>query len=235
VTQRRLPLAVTPEIDRVAAMSQDVVEFLRETLPRLFQKGVADLESKAAGGDARAKAALDDVKGATGAVVLKVEGADTVYLHTEDGKMTVLDGKPAPEDVKLAVAAPGPAMAMVLGEAKAAGELEDDDKSAKRAVSTASKRLQDALGSQSLLFHVIVNGVPELGDVTIKVGLNAPEPPEEPKFSATMQYEDLEAALAGDANIQQLFMGGKLKMAGDYSQALQMGMQLMAQMQQEQQ
>ena len=37
----------------------------------------------------------------------------------------------------------------------------------------------------------------------------------------------------GETNIQALFMGGKLRMAGDYSSALQMGMQLMAQMQQQ--
>lgn len=213
-------------------MSQDVVTFLRETFPRLFEKGVSDLEAKAASGDPKAQAALDDVKGATGAVVLEVEGEETVYLRADGGKMEVLDSAPAPEDVKLAVAAPSQAMQMLLGEAKAAGELEDE-KAAKRAVMTASKRLQDALGDTSLEFHVIATGVPELDEVTIKIGLNAPEPPADPKFTATIAYSDLEAMQNGETNIQALFMGGKLRMAGDYSQALQMGMQLMAQMQQQ--
>lgn len=213
-------------------MSQDVVTFLRETFPRLFEKGVSDLEAKAASGDAKAQAALDDVKGATGAVVLDVEGGETVYLRADGGKMEVLDAAPAPGDVKLAVAAPAKAMQMLLGEAQAAGELEDE-KAAKRAVMTASKRLQDALGDTSLEFHVIATGVPELDEVTIKIGLNAPEPPAEPKFTATIAYSDLEAMQNGETNIQALFMGGKLRMAGDYSQALQMGMQLMAQMQQQ--
>jgi hypothetical protein len=215
-------------------MSKDVVTFLRETFPRLFDKGVADLEAKAASGDAKAKAALEDVKGATGAVVLEVEGADTVYLRADAGKMVVLESAPDGEDVKLAVAAPGEAMQMLLGEAHAAGELEDE-KAAKRAVQTASKRLQDALGDASLEFHVIAVDVPELGEVTIKIGLNAAEPPADPKFTATIAYPDLEAMQNGDTDIQTLFMGGKLRMAGDYSQALQMGMQLMAQMQAEQQ
>ena len=211
-------------------MSQDVVVFLKETFPALFEKGVADLEAKAASGDAKAKVALADVKGATGSVVLEVEGVETVYLRADDGTMKVLDAAPAPGDVKLAVAAPAKAMAMLLGEAQAAGELQEE-KAAKRAVMTASKRLQDALGEQSLEFHVIATGVPELGEVPIKIGLNAPEPPADPKFTATIAYEDLEAMQNGETNIQALFMGGKLRMAGDYSQALQMGMQLMAQMQ----
>jgi hypothetical protein len=75
-------------------MSQDVVTFLRETFPSLFEKGVADLEAKAASGDEKAKAALEDVKGATGAVVLEVEGADTVYLRADGGKMVVLESAP---------------------------------------------------------------------------------------------------------------------------------------------
>ena len=212
-------------------MSQDVVTFLRETFPLLFEKGVSDLEARAASGDAKARAALDDVKGATGAVVLDVEGDATVYLRAEGGKMQVLDAAPDGSDVKLAVAAPAEAMQMLLGEARAAGELEEG-KAARRAVMTASKRLQDALGDTSLEFHVIATGVPKLDEVTIKIGLNAPEPPAEPKFTATIAYEDLEAMQNGETNIQALFMGGKLRMAGDYSAALQMGMQLMAQMQQ---
>ena len=213
-------------------MSQDVVRFLRETFPGLFAKGVANLEAKAAGGNPGAKVALADVKGASGAVLLRVEGEDTVYLRTHNGAMTVLDSAPPPEDIKLAVAAPAKAMEMLLGEAQAAGELEEE-KAARRAVATASKRLQDALAGQSVDFHVIVTGVPELGEVPIKIGLGSPEPPENPKFTATIAYQDLEAARNGDTNVQMLFMGGKLKMAGDYSQALQLGMQLMQQMQQQ--
>ena len=209
----------------------DVVEFLRETFPKLFEKGVADLEAKAAAGDAKAKAALADVKGATGAVVLEVEGEETVYLRADQGTMKVLDAPPAPGDVKLAVAAPAKAMEMLLGEAKAAGELEEA-KAAQRAVMTASKRLQDALGDNALEFHVVATGVPDLGDVPIKIGLNAPEPPADPRFTATIAYDDLEAMQNGETNLQALFMGGKLRMSGDYSQALQIGMQIMAQMQQ---
>lgn len=213
-------------------MSHDPISFLSETFPALFAKGVAQLEAKAAAGDAVAKSSLEDVKGATGGVILQVEGEGAVYLRADNGTMVVLDSAPEPSDVKLAVAAPGAALRMLLGEAEDAGELEEA-KAASRAVGTASKRLQDALGADSLEFHLVATDVPDLGNITIKVGLNAPEPPAEPKFTATIAFDDLEAARNGEINVQQLFLGGKLKMTGDYSRALQLGMSLMAQMQQQ--
>lgn len=212
-------------------MSHDPISFLSETFPALFAKGVAQLEAKAAAGDGVAKSSLEDVKGAIGGVILQVEGEGAVYLRADNGKMVVLDAAPDPADVKLAVAAPGAALRMLLGEAADAGELEES-KAASRAVGTASKRLQDALGEDSLEFHLVATDVPDLGDITIKVGLNAAEPPAEPKFTATIAFPDLEAARNGEINVQQLFLGGKLKMTGDYSKALQLGMSLMAQMQQ---
>lgn len=212
-------------------MSNEPVQFLRETFPSLFAKGIADLAAKAEGGDAKAAATLADAKGASGAVVLEIEGEDTVYLNLNDGTMSVLDEAPNPDDVTLAVAAPGEALRMLLGEAADAGELEEA-KAARRAVGTASKTLQEALGSDSLEFHVIAQDVPDLGEVIVRVGLNAAEPPEEAKFTATIKFDDLEAARNGEMNVQQLFMGGKLRMAGDYSKALQLGMQLMQKMQQ---
>ena len=43
---------------------------------------------------------------------------------------------------------------------------------------------------------------------------------------------DLEDLREGEINAQQLFMGGKLRMAGDYSVALQVAMGMMAKAQQ---
>ena len=209
----------------------DPIQFLKETYPALFAKGVAGLEAKAGEGHEKAGKILEDVKGASGNVVLVVEGEGEVYMKYADGKMEVIDVKPT-ENVKLAVSAPGSAVKMLLGEAEKEGELEEG-KAAKRAARTVSKRVQDALGDQSLLFHINVEGVPDQGTVTVKVGLNAPEPPEAPKFQATIAFADLEAARAGEVNAQMLFMGGKLRMEGDYSAALQLGMQLMSQAQQD--
>lgn len=209
----------------------DPITFLKDTFPKLFNKGVAGLEAKAGEGHEKAGKILEDVKGASGHVVLVVEGEGEVYMKYADGTMEVIEAKPT-ENVKLAVAAPSSAVKMLLGEAEKEGELEES-KAAKRAARTVSKRVQDALGDQSLLFHVNITGVPDQGDVTVKIGLNAPEPPEEPKFQATIAFADLEAARSGEVNAQMLFMGGKLRMEGDYSAALQLGMQLMSQAQQD--
>ena len=58
------------------------------------------------------------------------------------------------------------------------------------------------------------------------------EPPAEPQFTAALKFDDLEDLREGDINAQQLFMGGKLRMTGDYSMALQIAMGMMAKAQQ---
>ena len=56
---------------------------------------------------------------------------------------------------------------------------------------------------------------------------NVVEPPGEPGFTAELQYGDLESVQRGELTVQELFLGGKLKMEGDYSLALQIAMQLL--------
>ena len=53
------------------------------------------------------------------------------------------------------------------------------------------------------------------------------EPPVEPGFTTDLQYSDLESVQRGELTVQELFLGGKLKMEGDYSLALQIAMQLL--------
>ncbi|MGB5680672.1 MAG: SCP2 sterol-binding domain-containing protein, partial [Polyangiales bacterium] len=53
------------------------------------------------------------------------------------------------------------------------------------------------------------------------------EPPNEPGFTTELQYSDLESVQRGELTVQELFLGGKLKMEGDYSLALQTAMQLL--------
>jgi len=52
------------------------------------------------------------------------------------------------------------------------------------------------------------------------------ELPSSPQFTAKIEYDDLEQVREGKINAQQLFMGGKLRMTGDYSIAMQIAMQL---------
>ena len=75
--------------------------------------------------------------------------------------------------------------------------------------------------------HATLRGVPGLGDVLVRVGFNVAEPPAEPGFTTDLHYDDLESVQRGELTAQELFLGGKLKMEGDYSLALQTAMLLL--------
>ena len=49
------------------------IEFLRESFPKLFARGVEVLENRASGGDERAQRILDDVKAVSGAASLQID------------------------------------------------------------------------------------------------------------------------------------------------------------------
>lgn len=200
------------------------IAFLRETFPKLFEKGVHVLESRAASGDERATRQLDDVKSVIGAAELRLDDQAPVFLSTTEGKMTSGDAPTVP--VKVAAAFPAKALKVLLGEATKAGAL-DNEEVAIGAAQTASKRLELALADRPVTCDVTIKGVPELGDVTVRVGLNVDGVPESPGFTAEVDYEDIQAAQEGKVTAQELFMGGKLRMEGDYSTALQVAMELM--------
>ncbi len=200
------------------------ITFLRDTFPKLFEKGVQLLESRAASGDERATRQLDDVKSVTGAAQLQVDNEAPVFLSATEGKMTSGDAPTVP--VKVAAAFPAKALAVLLGEATKAGAL-DNEEVAIGAAQTASKRLEKALADRPVTCDVTIKGVPELGDVTVRLGLNVEGVPATPGFTAEVDFEDVQAAQEGKATVQELFMGGKLRMEGDYSTALQVAMELM--------
>ena len=141
----------------------------------------------------------------------------------------VLSSGDAPADgvpVRIIASLPGDAATLLLGEIAKTGALEDDEV-AIGAAQTASKRFEDALAGQPLTCFVTLRGVPDLGDVEVRIGFNVPEVPKEPGFTTELQFSDLEMVQRGDLTVQELFLGGKLKMEGDYSLALQLSMQLL--------
>ncbi len=207
-------------------MSSTAIEFLRESFPKLFDRGVKVLQSRAAEGDERAQRVLDDVRGVSGAASLQIDDQPPVVLSAKEGVMssgsTPAEGVP----IKIAAALPGDAARLLLGEASKSGAL-DDDEVAIGAAQTASKRFEDALAGRPLTCHVTLRGVPELGDIQVRLGFNVSEPPVEPGFTTELQFSDLELVQRGELTAQDLFLGGKLKMEGDYSLALQLAMQLL--------
>jgi len=202
------------------------IEFLRESFPKLFTRGVEVLESRASGGDERAQRILDDVKGVTGAASLQIDDQSPIVLSASAGVLTSGDAPADGVPIKITAALPGDAATLLLGEIAKTGAL-DDDEVAIGAAQTASKRFEDALAGQPLACFVTLRRVPGLGDVEVRIGFNVPEVPKEPGFTTELQFSDLEMVQSGELTIQELFLGGKLKMEGDYSLALQLSMQLL--------
>ena len=202
------------------------VEFLRESFPKLFARGIEVLGRRAAAGDERAQRILDDVKGVTGAASLQIDDQPPVVLSATQGSLTAGDAPADEVPVRIVAALPGDAIQLLLGEATEAGALEDEEV-AVGAAQTASKRFEDALAGRPLTCHVTIADVPSLGDIQVRLGFNVPEVPVEPGFTTELRFSDLESVQRGELTVQELFLGGKLKMEGDYSLALQIAMQLL--------
>ena len=207
-------------------MTVQPIEFLQDTFPKLFARGVEVLESRASGGDERARRILDDVTGVTGAASLQIDDQSPVVLSASAGVLSSGDHPADGVPVKVMAALPGEAAALLLREIAKTGAF-DDDEVAVGAAQTASKRFEEALAGQPMTCFVTLRGVPELGDVEVQIGFNVPGVPKEPGFTAELQFSDLEMVQRGELTIQELFLGGKLKMEGDYSLALQLSMQLL--------
>jgi len=210
-------------------MSLTPIAFLTEKLPALYERGVSLLRTKAEGGDARAKGHLDDVVNASGTGFVTIPGHGTVWLTVGDGSMKASSDRPAGLPVRLAIEFPADAAEHLLKLAQEKNAL-DDDRAAIAAARTSSKKFEDALAGRKLSCHFTVRDPAVLDDdVTAKVAMNVDELPEKPAFTAELKYDDLIALTEKKLQPQQLLMGGKLKMKGDYSVAMQVGMQLIAQ------
>lgn len=202
------------------------IEFLRESFPQLFARGIEVLENRAAGGDERAQRILADVKGVTGAASLQIDDQPPVVLSASKGTLTSGDAPADEVPIRIVAFLPGNALELLLGEAARAGAL-DNEEVAVGAAQTASKRFEDALAGRPMTCVVTITEVPDLGNIELQVGFNVPALPAEPGFTTELHFSDLESVRRGELTLQELFLGGKLKMEGDYSLALQIAMQLL--------
>ncbi|MEM7434934.1 MAG: SCP2 sterol-binding domain-containing protein [Myxococcota bacterium] len=207
-------------------MTKRPIEFLQEDFPKLFNHGVKVLEARAAAGDEQAQRVLADVTGVTGAVRIELDDASPIVLSAAAGTLTAGDSPEAGVPLKVAAQVPEDAVQLLLGEALSTGALEDEEV-AVGAAQTASKRFEEALAGRPMTLTATVKGVPGLGDVELRVAFNVPEVPPSPGFTTEVEFADLEATRRGELTVQELFLGGKLKMEGDYSMALQISMQLL--------
>ncbi len=202
--------------------------FLTEKLPALYERGVALLRARAEGGDARAKQNLADVVDASGTGFVTISGHGTVWLTVDKGVMTTSEARPAGLPVRIAIQFPGDAALHLLKLADQKNAYEDD-RAAIAAARTSSKRFEDALAGRKMTCQFTLKDPAILDDdVVVDVGLNVETIPEKPGFTAELKYDDLVALMEKKLQPQSLLMGGKLRLKGDYSLAMQVGMQMMA-------
>jgi len=202
------------------------LDFLRTSLPDLFNRGVATLAERAAAGDARAQASVDDIRAASGTVHVVLEGEGEIFLTVQDGCMAALDMAPAFPPVRMAFGVPSEAARLALEELARSGLL-THEKASVRVARSASARAEKLLAQEKHAFHVVLEDTPDLDDVTIKVGIGHPSPPDTPGFTAKVKWDDIEATRAGKMTPMQLFMGGKVRLVGDASRFMTVLMTMM--------
>lgn len=208
-------------------MSTEPIVFLRTVLPDLFNRGMAQTKTRAEGGNPKAKARFDDAAAARGAVrvLLEGEGGGEVWLAVESGAMKALDARPDNLPVRMVVAAPADAARAGLEELQSS-ELLERDEAPRRFIRTASAEVEKMLEGHRIEMHLTLTDLPaDPDEVTLRVGLGVAEPPSNPRFTASVSWDDIEDLRAGDLTPQQLL--GRLKLKGDASQAMALGMALM--------
>lgn len=203
-------------------MNTEPLAFFETDLVAHFHKGIEDL--KAATGPT-AKADLDDVLGSKGAVRIVVDGAGERWLKVDGGQMSASTDKPEGLPVRMVFAFTEGAAKEALRLLEESGRM-DDPKAAARFARTASARAEKLLAGHKIEFHVIVTDLPDdHADVMVKVGIGTESPPEKPQFTARISYDDIEEMREGEITPQQIL--GRLRLTGDASKAMALGMMLM--------
>lgn len=203
-------------------MSDSPTTFFREMVPAQFQKGVEALRAKSGPG---AKEALDDVLGSKGAVRLVIAGEGETWLVIENGTMRAQSDKPEGFPVRMAFGFTAEAAQGAMKLLEESGRMEDPEAPV-RLARAASARAEKLLAGQKIEFHVIIKDLPDdAADVVVKVGIGAEAPPEKPQFTAAISYDDIEDMREGDITPQQVI--GRLRIQGDASRAMALGMMLM--------
>ena len=203
-------------------MTDSATAFFTTVLPAHFGKGVEGLRARTGPGS---KEALDDVLASKGAIRLVIEGEGETWLVVEDGPLRADTARPEGLVVRMAFGFTAAAAKGAVALLEESGRMNDPEAPV-RFARTASARAEKLLAGQKLEFHVIIKDLPdEAADVVIKVAIGADAPPDKPQFTAAISYDDLEDMREGDITPQQVL--GRLRLTGDASRAMALGMMLM--------
>jgi hypothetical protein len=209
-------------------VTTDPIEFVSDSVPELFNAGVAEMKKAAEGGDEKAKRKLSELASTTKAVRVSLEGkgGGDVYLVIKDSAMKSSKAAPS-EPVTLTIAAP--AEALQIG-------LEETEDSLEKAFAKAPSRLArlsagrvntflDKLSAEKLRAHYVLKDTPDFDEVRIKVGFGNGEIAEKPLFTVSVDYDTLEEVRERKLKPQAIM--GRLQITGDAARAMQLGMELM--------
>ncbi|MCA9582610.1 MAG: hypothetical protein KC416_12505 [Myxococcales bacterium] len=198
-------------------------EILRDTLPRLFLQGLDELQSRT---DAEQRLRTEEALAAEGISAVRVEGTgEEFWFQVRGGQLMVLDTKPE-GPLRLAAVIPEDAWSSGLsafraGADRAAGSV------AQALVALTSARLSEALAGQSLSCALTIHGAPDFGARPFLLGLQTDGFPAAGDFSVDVDFHDVERLLQGEVTPAELFMGGSLRLGGDYAPALNLAMGLL--------
>ncbi|HEX7477667.1 MAG TPA: SCP2 sterol-binding domain-containing protein [Polyangiales bacterium] len=203
------------------------VDFCLQELPRLFEQAKAKLQAFSADGDKRAQARLKDVAASrvTARVFFEGEGGGEAFLVNDRGSLQVSQERPAAPAVHYALAVSAGAAQRALGLLDT-GEIElAVAHDPRHPPGIGSARADQLFTMYKFGFEVQLLGLPELGDVSLRIGLGR-DLPTTPEFRLSVRYADLLAARDQAMGPQELFSSGKLVITGDAAKAMMLGMTL---------
>ena len=205
-------------------MSTSVIAFIRAEVPPLYERAIRRAAEPEP--DPQWQGRLTQMQQAEGAARVIIEGEGELWITVQGGELRCSDDAPADTPIRVAIRADKDAAQIAIEDPQTRVGL-DDPLTWLGVAFLSSADIMKTAARFPMRGELRVEGVPELGDVSIAMGLPGPDAPTDYGFSVTAQYDDLEDVRLGDLAPRRLLMGGKLRFQGAYTPFLQLGMALL--------
>jgi len=207
-------------------MSSSVIAFIRAEVPTLYQHALGRAAAAAEEAEPHWEGRLVQMQEAEGSAHVIIEGEGDLWISVRRGDLQCSDVAPTDVPCRVALRAGKQAAAIAIEDPQTRAGLDDPLTHLGVAFLTSADVMKTA-ARFPMHGELRVEGVPELGDVSVAIGLPGPDAPTDYGFSVTTQYDDLEDVRLGELAPRRLLMGGKLRFQGAYTPFLQLGMALL--------